>query len=131
MGCNETAASITANNTGNPACSGYELRANLDFNTNSSAPTATNPTGADSGDTYWNAGAGFVPIGDATNAFTSTFDGNNDTDASGDGGPYTISNLFINASHHRRRHKPRPGRPLRPHRQGRGSQTTSPSRTWT
>ena len=78
-------------------CTGYELRANLDFNTNNSAKTAANPTGADSGDTYWNSGAGWTPIGGAT-AYTGAFDGNNDTDSSGDGGPYKISNLFINAT---------------------------------
>ena len=91
MGCNESAVTIASNNTGNPACSGYELRANLDFDTDGDGT-------ADSGDTYWNGGAGWTPIGDATNAFATTFDGNNDTDSSGDGGPYTISNLFINAS---------------------------------
>ena len=91
MGCNESAVTIASNNTGNPACSGYELRANLDFDTDGDGT-------ADSGDTYWNGGAGWTPIGDFTNAFATTFDGNNDTDSSGDGGPYTISNLFINAS---------------------------------
>ena len=96
MGCNESAVSI-ASNTGNPACTGYELRANLDFNTNNSAKSSTNPTGADSGDTYWNSGAGWSPIGGAT-AYTGAFDGNSDTDASGDGGPYKISNLFIAAT---------------------------------
>ena len=78
-------------------CTGYELRANLDFNTNNSAKSSANPTGADSGDTYWNNGAGWTPIGGAT-TYTGAFDGNNDTDASGDGGPYKISNLFINAT---------------------------------
>ena len=91
MGCNESAVTIASNNTGNPACTGYELRANLDFDTDGDGT-------ADSGDTYWNGGAGWTPIGDFTTAFTATFDGNNDTDASGDGGPYTIANLFINAS---------------------------------
>ena len=97
MGCNESAVSIASNNTGNPPCLGYELRASLDFNTNSSAKSATNPAGADSGDTYWNGGLGWDPIGGATTgtAYTGAFDGNADTDASGDGGPYTISNLFI------------------------------------
>ena len=86
MGCNESEATITSNNTGNPACSGYELAANLDFNTNSSAKSAANPTGADSGDTYWNSGNGWDPIGGTSGtAYTGDFDGNT----------YTISNLFI------------------------------------
>ena len=33
MGCNESAITISSQNTGNPACSGYELAANLDFDT--------------------------------------------------------------------------------------------------
>ena len=86
---------------GNPPCIGYELRADLDFNTNGSATSTANPAGASSGDTYWNGGAGWNPIGATTtrrtaNPYTGDFDGNADTDASGDGGPYTISNLFIN-----------------------------------
>ena len=96
MGCRESAVSIASNNTGNPPCLGYELRANLDFNTNSSAKSATNPAGADSRDTYWNGGLGWDPIGGVSGGdYTGAFDGNADTDASGDGGPYTISNLFI------------------------------------
>ena len=91
MGCNEAVVTIASNNnTGNPACTGYELRASLDFDTNSSG-------GPNSGDTYWNGGAGLAePIGGVSgSAYTGAFDGNSDTDASGDGGPYTISNLFI------------------------------------
>ena len=95
MGCNESVASITAG-PGNPACSGYELRANLDFNTNDSEATSTNPTGADTGDTYWNGGLGWDPIGGTSGSqYTGDFDGNADTDSTGDGGPYTIKNLFI------------------------------------
>ena len=90
MGCNESAVTI-ASGTGNPACTGYELRASLDFDTDGDGT-------ADSGDTYWNGGAGWTPIGDFTTGFAATFDGNSDTDASGDGGPYALSNLFINAS---------------------------------
>ena len=37
-------------------CSGYELEADLDFDTNGSGD-------ADSGDTYWNHGEGWVPLG--------------------------------------------------------------------
>ena len=54
MGCNESVFTIASNNTGNPVCSGYELTANLDFDTNSSG-------GANAGDTYWNSGAGLGP----------------------------------------------------------------------
>ena len=49
------------------ACTGYELRANLDFDTDGDGT-------ADSGDAYWNNGAGFAPIGGST-AFTADFDG--------------------------------------------------------
>ena len=91
MGCNESVVTIASNNTGNPPCSGYELRANLDFDTNSSG-------GPNSGDTYWNGGAGWTPIGDGTTPFTGDFDGNNDSDASGDGGPYAIANLYVKAT---------------------------------
>ena len=38
-------------------CTGYELNANLDFDTDSSGKI-------DTGDTYWNGGAGWDPIGD-------------------------------------------------------------------
>ena len=59
-------------------CGGYELKANLDFDTNSSG-------GPDAGDTYWNEGAGWMPIGDLANPFAATFAGNG----------YTLANLFI------------------------------------
>ena len=60
-------------------CTGYELTGNLDFDTNASGD-------ADMGDTYWNAGAGWEPIGEADDPFTADFEG--------DG--HTIANLFIN-----------------------------------
>ncbi|MYC83532.1 MAG: hypothetical protein F4X19_15790 [Acidobacteria bacterium] len=73
-------------------CSGYELMADLDFDTDGSGR-------ADTGDTYWNDGEGWVPIGGAgsidnrnrgilptrRNPFHATFDGNG----------HTIANLFI------------------------------------
>ena len=92
MGCNETAASITSNNTGNEPCDGYELAASLDFD------TGTKDDRTD--DTYYNSGAGWSPIGDGTTAYTAKFDGNNDSDSNtpSDGGPYTITNLHVNAS---------------------------------
>ena len=67
-------------------CSGYELEADLDFDTNGSGD-------ADSGDTYWNDGEGWAPLG-ATDfplfttligAFRATFEGNG----------HSISNLFV------------------------------------
>ena len=58
-------------------CTGYELTANLDFDTNGNG-------NADAGDTYWNAGAGWEPIGDDV-AFTADFTGNG----------HTLANLFI------------------------------------
>ena len=57
----------------NTGCEGYELVADLDFDTNGSGD-------ADAGDAYWNGGAGWEPID-----FRSTFDG----------GDHTISNLYI------------------------------------
>ncbi len=59
-------------------CIGYELSANLDFDTNGSGD-------ADAGDAYWNDGGGWDPIGDGDFGFNATFDGNG----------YTISNLYI------------------------------------
>ena len=72
-------------------CSGYELMANLDFDTNGSGR-------ADTGDTYWNDGQGWVPVGGAgstsgsdrrsvtsRNPFHATFEGNG----------HTIANLFV------------------------------------
>ena len=72
-------------------CSGYELMADLDFDTNGSGR-------ADTGDTYWNDGQGWVPVGGAgstsgsdrrsvtsRNPFHATFEGNG----------HTIANLFV------------------------------------
>ena len=70
-------------------CTGYELTADLDFDTNGNGM-------ADSGDTYWNNGAGWTPIGGEgsvdfgtyfipRNSFQTTFEGNG----------HTISRLFI------------------------------------
>ena len=59
-------------------CIGYELTADLDFDTDGDGDV-------DAGDDYWNAGAGWTPVGDAFNSFTATFDGNG----------HTVSNLFI------------------------------------
>ena len=65
-------------------CAGYELNADLDFDTDSSGE-------ADAGDAYWNNGAGWVPIGDSSgslSSFAAIFEGNG----------RTITNLFIDSS---------------------------------
>ncbi len=65
-------------------CVGYELSADLDFDTDGSGE-------ADAGDTYWNNGAGWAPIGDSSDSFSSfaaIFEGNG----------RTIANLFIESS---------------------------------
>ncbi len=60
-------------------CVGYELTANLDFDTNGSGA-------ADSGDTYWNQGKGWDPFHFGVSASRQrTFNGNG----------HTISNLYI------------------------------------
>ena len=59
------------------SCAGYELTANLDFDTDGNGE-------ADEGDVYWNGGGGWIPIGESS-AFDTTFDG----------GGHTISNLYI------------------------------------
>ena len=68
-------------------CTGYELDVDLDFDTNGNGE-------ADSGDDYWNDGAGWKPIGtfedgevfDPSPMFRAVFEGNG----------HSISNLFIN-----------------------------------
>ena len=60
-------------------CSGYELTADLDFDTNGDGRTDQ------AGDNYWNDGSGWEPIGDSTDQFSSTFHGNG----------HSILNLFI------------------------------------
>ena len=79
MGCPDTDSDAAT-----PNCAGYELTADLDFDTNGSGT-------ANSGDTYWNTGAGWTPIGDHPNGtgadgYTAAFEGNG----------HTIANLFIN-----------------------------------
>ena len=70
-------------------CLGYELMGDLDFDTDGDGSTHTAGVG-DSGDDYYNGGAGWAPIGghgETTHqAFTATFDGN-DND---------IENLYLN-----------------------------------
>ena len=61
-------------------CAGYELTADLDFDTNGNGR-------ADAGDRHWNEGEGWLPIGDPETdfRFNTTFDG----------GGHTIANLYI------------------------------------
>ena len=85
-------------------CQGYELTADLDFDTNGDG-TSTQPKPKDGTtgcvadadgkwpndhadcdyDDYWNDGEGWLPIGDFTDAYRGTFDGNG----------HTIDNLYI------------------------------------
>ena len=59
-------------------CTGYELTANLDFDTDDDGDV-------DSDDDYWNGGSGWDPIGEVDSPFTADFNGNR----------RTVSNLFI------------------------------------
>ena len=59
-------------------CTGYELTANLDFDTDDDGDV-------DSDDDYWNGGDGWAPIGEADTPFIADFMGNR----------RTVSNLFI------------------------------------
>ncbi len=78
MGCNED-ETLPANQI----CEGYELSNSLDFDTNGDGQTDI------TGDTYWNGGAGWVPIGGTSVVFyAARFDGNG----------YEIENLFINST---------------------------------
>ena len=59
-------------------CIGYELAADLDFDTNENGV-------ADAGDAYWNGGSGWAPIGTRGATFAARFEGNG----------HTVSGLFI------------------------------------
>ena len=63
------------------SCAGYELTANLDFDTNGNGE-------ADEGDVYWNGGGGWIPIGESNDPFVAIFEG----------GGRRISNLYIRRS---------------------------------
>ena len=83
----------------NTGCTGYELRANLDFNTQQQHGDVRQPNGRGQRRYVLERRRGGLPIGGVSGgAYTGDFDGNADTDSSGDGGPYTISNLFINST---------------------------------
>ncbi len=62
-------------------CTGYELMNDLDLDTDGDGTV-------DSGDAYWNDGAGWQPIGDLSAGFAAMFEGNG----------RSINNLFIDRS---------------------------------
>ncbi len=62
-------------------CWGYELTADLDFDTNADGVM-------DAGDDYWNGGEGWETLGGRYSKFSSKFEGNG----------YRIANLYINRS---------------------------------
>ena len=75
-----TAGMGCADGTATATCTGYELRSDLDFDTDGDG-------GIDADDGFhWNRSQGWAGIGTSTNPFTGTFQGNNQT----------IANLFIN-----------------------------------
>ena len=77
MGCPDGDHDDDSNTPDRPFCKGYELTADLDFDTGT--------TGERTDDDYYNRGAGWKPIGDESNGFTAAFAGNG----------HTISNMFI------------------------------------
>ena len=75
-----TAGMGCADGTATATCTGYELRSDLDFDTDGDG-------GIDADDGFhWNESLGWEGIGSATAPFTGTFQGNNKT----------IANLYIN-----------------------------------
>ena len=64
-------------------CTGYELTANIDLDTDGDGSIGT-----DTGDAYYNSGGGWNPLGTSSNQFSADFKGNGNT----------INNLFINRS---------------------------------
>ena len=85
MGCPDTA---DAGSEPGP-CLGYELRQNLDFDTDGDGSTWAGATPAsDADDTYHNGGGGWPPIGSQAAPFNTTFEGNG----------MVIWNLFISRS---------------------------------
>ena len=81
MGCVLTDHDSDPNSADQPTCAGYELTADLDFDTHGDDDAVTAADAA-----YWNGGAGWAPIGSSSAPFATTFDG----------AGHAISNLFIN-----------------------------------
>ena len=80
---NRITAAATRMGCPSGACTGYELVANLDFDTNGNGIVGT----GDTADAYYNGGNGWNPIGRTTGGMWETnFKGNG----------HTINNLFIN-----------------------------------
>ena len=67
-----------------PVCTGYELGANSDSEVTFNFDT-DGDGGPDAGDTYWNGGLGWLPIGTAAAPYAATFSSNG----------HTLSNLHI------------------------------------
>ena len=79
---NRITAAATRMGCPSGTCTGYELLASLDFDTNGNGVVGT----GDTADTYYNGGAGWDGIGNASaTRYTGDFKGNG----------YTINNLFI------------------------------------
>ncbi len=85
MGCKLTDHDGNSQTAEQPTCVGYELMNDIDLDTDGDGSIGT-----DSGDAYYNSGAGWSPITDASNltSYTGNFNGNGNT----------INNLFINRS---------------------------------
>ena len=79
MGCPDTTADADTNPD---PCAGYELKANLTFDTTGDGSV----TSADSAGLYWNSGKGWTPVGSPENPYTGQFHGRGNA----------ISHLFIN-----------------------------------
>ena len=65
-------------------CTGYELLADLNFDSDNDGDVDAN----DHGGAYWDSGAGWTPIGTSASRYTGDFKGNG----------FTIQNLFISRS---------------------------------
>ena len=74
---------------GDGGCTGYELRTNLDFDTNGDGAV-------DADDAYWNNGQGWAPLGTYTGNGSSYSLSDNPFAAAFDGNDRTVANLFVN-----------------------------------
>ena len=76
---NDGAGNVSSEGCPNTGCNGYELNANLNFDTNGDGVI-------DQNDDYYNEGKGWMPIGSYAEPFAANFEGNN----------HVIRNLYIN-----------------------------------